>query len=280
MAVEYGFKAREINDKSIPTKEEMFHIPFEMRHKVQDYRYSNHGIPSIYLGQSIYDCYIELNSPSLDDFWVSLFAFSHINLIDLTLSSKFYDISVLIDYVKKDEEKYYANLDRFVDDVLLWPLIMACSIPCKYPEDSFQQEYIIPQILYQFCSEFNKFIGIKYMSTKTKYVNQHIHQYAMVNYALPAHDVRRSGYCPKLASQLALTAPIKISQIQNIDKTSENSTSANGFPILSNMHESLKNDDIILMLDKMTVYFDKLVQSFIKDKNADLIKPLYGWSKA
>ena len=166
---EYGFKARVVTNKEpTPCKEGMFHIPFELRHKVQDNRFSIHGIPSVYLGQSIYDCYMELGCPSLDTFWVSLFTFTqdknnvlsanHINLIDLTLAQ--HDFHILWASVKKDDESYYAALDRLIDDILLWPLIMACAVPCKYPKAPFQQEYIIPQILYELCSEYNEFVGI------------------------------------------------------------------------------------------------------------------------
>ena len=290
MHAEYGFKAKIINSKeSAPTREDMFHIPFEMRHLVQDNRYSIHGIPSIYLGRSIYDCYVELGSPSLDNFWVSLFTFSqdtknilsaeHIYLIDLTLSYRSHDIKILFEHTKKDEEGYTTALDCLVDDILLWPLIFACSILCKNPKAAFQQEYIIPQILYQLCSEYNKFVGIKYSSTKTKYVDKNIFPRAMDNYALPAHDVRRSGYCPKLVSQLMLTKPITVNQSKDIEINTKNSYSSLGFPILSNMHESLKKDEIILLLDKMTIYFDRLICSFMEKKNTELITPLYGWKE-
>jgi len=276
---EFGFKARIIeSDKLVPSREAMFHIPFEMRHLVKDNRYSIHGVPSIYLGKSIYTCYIELGSPSLNNFWVSLFTFSDINLIDLTLSSGFYDIGILLDYVKEDEEKYIVRLDRLVDDILLWPLIMACAIPCKYSKATFKQEYIIPQILYELCSEeYNNYVGIKYLSTKIKYVNKNIYQRAMENYALPAHNVRRSGYCPKLASQLILTMPIAASQSQDIEIDIKESDSLCGLPILSNMHESLKNDETILSLDKMTIYFDRLVHSFMEERKTELLAPLNGW---
>ena len=281
MPVEYGFKARVINStEPVPSRKEMFHIPFEKRHLVKDNRYSIHGIPSIYLGKSIYDCYVELGRPSLDNFWVSLYTFSHISLIDLTLSSGLYDIEISIDRVKKDEERYIVSLDRMVDDILLWPLIMVCAIPSKYPEAAFKQEYIIPQILHELCSnEFNNYVGVKYTSTKKRLVNKNIYQHAMDNYALPAHDVKRSGYCPKLTSQLTLSAPILVTESQDIMIEARHGYSPVGLPILSDMNESLKRDEIILKLDKMTMYFDCLIQSFMKEKKTDLIKPLYGWKE-
>ena len=100
----------------------------------------------------------------------------------------------------------------------------------------------------------------------------------MNNYALPAHDVRRSGFCPKLASQLMLTMPIHPNQCNHLEIKTENNFSSLGFPILSNMHDSLKKDSIIVTLDKMTIYFDKLMHSFMEG-DVDLITPLYGWKR-
>ncbi|MEA5003913.1 MAG: hypothetical protein VB081_10485 [Christensenella sp.] len=287
---EFGFKARVISDsKTVPTREDMFHIPFEKRHLVQDNRYSIHGVPSVYLGRSIFDCYLELGKPELDNFWVSLFTFSQnaenvleanqINLIDLTISHSNHKTSIIWEHVKKDEDGLKAKLDCFVDDILLWPLVMTCSVSCKYPNDAFQQEYIIPQIIYQFCSDYNEFVGIKYISTKYKNVSADIYLHALSNYALPAHDVRRAGYCPKLASQLALTEPVNIKQCLEVKIDTQNNISTNGFPILTNMNKSLKDDEILLLLDKMTLHFDSLLLSFMKEKNAEILKPLYGWKE-
>ena len=149
----------------------------------------------------------------------------------------------------------------------------------KYPKEPFQQAYIIPQIIYQLCKSNNEFVGIKYSSTKLQYMDSNIFQHAMDNYALPAHDIRKAGYCPKLSSQLILTEPVTINHSHNKEIGINESYSSNGFPILSNMHESLKNDEIIVALDKMTMYFDDLVCSFMKEKNTEIIRPLYGWSE-
>ena len=288
---EFGFRGAIIKpDEPAPTRKRMFHMPFEMRHLVQDYRYSIHGLPSIYLGRSIYDCYVELGSPSLDNFWVSLFNFSqnpenvfgskqHINLIDLSLSYKKHEMDITLNHFKNKEESLTYALDQLANDILLWPLIMVCSIPCKYPEAKFKQEYIIPQTLYQLCSDYNEYVGIRYLSTKTRCISDNIYPHAMENFALPAHDVRKAGYCPKLASQLVLTMPITFNKSQDIEIYTEDSYSSFGFPILSNMHESLQRDKTILYLDKMTIYFDRLIHSFMEEKKADLLTPLYGWKE-
>ncbi len=286
---EFGFRGAVIKPtEPVPSRARMFHMPFENRHLVQDFRYSIHGLPSIYLGRSIYACYLELNCPSLDNFWVSLFNFSqdpkspfgskqYISLIDLTICFEKHKMDILISHVKNDEESLITALDQLANDILLWPLIMVCSIPCKYPDASFKQEYIIPQILYQLCSDYDEHIGIKYISTKAKYFDGNNYPHPMENYALPAHDARKAGYCPKLASKLVLTTPITASMCNTIEIESNNGYSSLGFPIISSIYKIYEDDKTILLLDKMTTYFDKLIHSIMEDRKIELLTPLFGW---
>jgi len=289
---EFGFKARVIeNAKERPTKEEMFHIPFQLRHLVPPNRYSIHGIPSVYLGTSIYDCYIELGKPRLEDFFVSLYCFrSTLNLEDSNNPVQLIDLSfnnshqgALITYhVLKKEQEYIEALDKMVMDILLWPLIKVCSMECKFPEAPFKQEYIIPQLIYQFCSQNDEFVGIKYLSTKKASVHNKIYDTFMMNYALPAYRVAKSGYCNKLAAELSFTEPINIfwddisfsvkPEHEIIHRT------ANGFPIISSLDDDLKADDSIVGMDKMTVYFDDLIKKFTSRTDIKTLAPLSGWA--
>ena len=52
------FRARVQREGDAPPtiRKDMFHIPFEKRHLVSGQRFSIHGVPSVYLGESIYDC--------------------------------------------------------------------------------------------------------------------------------------------------------------------------------------------------------------------------------
>jgi len=228
---------------------------------------------------------LELGKPPLENLWVSLFCFSqdkedplspkHINLIDLTIFDDIHNLNVLTYHSFKKEKEYQDALDSLVDDILLWPLVMACTIACRYPDGKFKQEYIIPQMLYQLCSDYNEYVGIKYLSTKSP-CNAGTPKHVMVNYALPAQDVKRDGYCPKLKAQLIMTEPITIKE--GLDINTSQSFTTNGLPILS-YHKDLKEDETILALDKMTVYFDRLMQSFRKEKKHKLLCPLDNWSK-
>ena len=155
--------------------------------------------------------------------------------------------------------------------------INASSISCKYPDAPFKQEYIVPQIIYQLCSEKKKFTGVKYYSTKWANCDRDKLKNAMINYALPAQDIKRSGYCPELANHLALTEPITINECEDMQIESKCGYTANGFPIISNMCNSMKENETVLALDRMTMHYDSLVTSFLKDRNLNVLKPLNGW---
>jgi len=275
----FVFKARVHKDGKEPpnSREDMFHIPFENRELVQGQRFSAHGIPSVYLGESIYDCYLELGKPDMDKFWVSLFYFpQETRLVDLTFANQQHDPWLILHQVNKDDEKYAETLNKLADDILLWPLIMACSIVCKYPDAPFKQEYIIPQMLYQLCNADNKFDGVKYYSTKLDGRDRNIIKSAMINYAMPAQDIRASGYCPALRSKLCLTEPITTEVCQNtpiVPIKLGYFTQKLGFPLLSVRNDELKKDETILALDKMTIYFEQLL---MKDCS-NCLSPLDGF---
>ncbi len=66
-------------------RKDLFHIPFELRGKVNTQRYSIPGFPSLYLGRTIYVCWEELNRPKIDDFQVMrLESTKPIKFLDLT----------------------------------------------------------------------------------------------------------------------------------------------------------------------------------------------------
>lgn len=203
----------------------------------------------------------------------------HLRLADLTFADKSHDISLILNSVKNDDVEYMHTLERLVDDILLWPLIMACSIVCKHPEASFKQEYIIPQMIYQFYNHTNGFSGIRYYSTKLGGIDRGKIRNAMINFALPAQDVKRSGFCPRLAGHLALTEPINIRKCDYVQIDAKYGWTPNGIPIVSRLNSDLQQNETVVALDKTSSYFDHLVTKFIKQHDLNLLQPLYGWKE-
>ena len=67
------------------SKEEMFHIPFDKRHLVSNNRFSVHGFPSLYLGESTYICWEEMENPNFDTCNISIFSNDHpLSVINLS----------------------------------------------------------------------------------------------------------------------------------------------------------------------------------------------------
>lgn len=286
----YGFRGRIIeNPTRTPRREDMFHIPFQKRHLVKEHRYSVQGVPAIYLGTSIYDCYVELNSPPIKDFWVSYFCFSqdkkdnydpsNLKLIDLTVpTADFFRVNLLIHSVLKNDIEF----DKFIEDIynriVLWPLIKTCSIARKYPHAPFQHEYIIPTLLFQLCAKSTSISGIKYDSTQKNNCPNGIYPHALQNIAIPAHNISEKGYCSDLEARLILTEPFCATNLEDsVNATFSHGMTHNGLPILSDMHPSLKSDAILLALDKLTMHFDNLIDLMVQQKDTNLIAPLNGW---
>jgi len=55
------------------SREDLFHIPFEERHKVATQRYSIPGLPCLYLSGSLYTCWEEMGRPPFHELHVAAF---------------------------------------------------------------------------------------------------------------------------------------------------------------------------------------------------------------
>jgi hypothetical protein len=74
---------------------EMFHIPFELRGKVNTQCYSIPGFPCLYMGKTIYAAWEELKRPSLDSFQVvRLKSVKKLKLLNLTSEDLAYNCSL------------------------------------------------------------------------------------------------------------------------------------------------------------------------------------------
>ncbi len=203
---DFFYRMRVKEDNYIFSKDEMFHIPFHMRHIISTQRFSIPGFPSLYLGETAYICWEELKRPDLNKLQVSKYELiKNLRLIDLTFN------------VTENENKldfdYYKQL-------MIWPLIASCSYKVKHNNASFKAEYIIPQFLLQWVNERNDFDdekhqidGIKYNSTHLK--DTHNKNYGEIsNIVLPVKSNLSEGYCMKLLDYFNVSDPISYNTIQ------------------------------------------------------------------
>lgn len=164
----------------IVDREEMLHIPFNMRKVVATQRYSIPGYPCLYLSGSIYGCWLELNKPNINELYVSRYEVNRdIKVLDLSLLPQ----DVFCGKLSNDSDIYIKAVNGseiYIEDIIskylyTWPIICASSFIVKEEGRVFKSEYIIPQLLVQVIrnrtigSDQIEVEGIRYFSTKCNY---------------------------------------------------------------------------------------------------------------
>ncbi|QQL51210.1 RES domain-containing protein [Mucilaginibacter ginkgonis] len=178
-----------------------FHIPFEKRGLVKTQRFSIPGFPSLYIGSSLYVCWEEMNRPNINDFQAVR--------LSLTSSLKVLDLSPPPNVNTISSERRYHYL-------MIWPLVMACSVQIRNHKDTFKPEYIVPQLLLQWVREKEDIDGIAYQTTHIDFRNN-ISKGDFFNLVLPVKDNRARGLCSHLKSKFVMTnaTSIQLSQCSN-----------------------------------------------------------------
>ena len=112
----------------------MLHIPFSKRGKTGNYRFSIPGIPSLYLGNTSYSCWVELGRPSEHDFYVSP--------VLLDGSQRLLNLAVMT-------RKQWNLHDDDADYVRCWLKLIMLMIATSYVVEEenrvFRSEYIVSQ---------------------------------------------------------------------------------------------------------------------------------------
>lgn len=188
---------------------DLFHVPFEERQKLNSYRYSIPGYPTLYFSNSIYLAYKELGDPNYDDIHVSKF-----------LHTKHFNNSeTLLDMTNKPMWDLPQVQFRFL---ARWILTMSCSVKVGHPNFPFKPEYVLPQIIFQWVKNninigHRKVIGVSYSSTKISDNKEGFYGF-FYNTAIPIHHSNKIGFCDVLAKQFRLTKPISFNEALKLEK--------------------------------------------------------------
>lgn len=137
------------------SKNELFHIPFNLRNLIKTQRFSIPGYPCLYLANSIYVAWEEMRRPELTKLLSVRFQTQRkIKYLDLsnTVYQKNYDRTNM------DEQSLLFHLTA-------WPLIAACSVKVPDSDAAFKPEYIIPQMVLQWVKNEKRHEAIKFSST-------------------------------------------------------------------------------------------------------------------
>jgi hypothetical protein len=204
------------------SRKELFHVPFEIRHRVQNQRYSIAGLPCLYLGSSTWICWEELGRPDLDRVFVSRFRIvEETKVLDFQFPPPTawvafqYALNESINqlYPTTAAELRSRYNDGFIAAyIAFWPLIAACSVGRGSRDGAFYPQYIVPQLLLQWVTKARRVDGIRYFSTRTRPgADPH------TNCAFPAREIAASGRCSYLRRKFHLTDPIAWSILREID---------------------------------------------------------------
>ncbi|EPQ7861009.1 MULTISPECIES: hypothetical protein [Enterobacter cloacae complex] len=214
------FRVRK-SDRPLSSRKDMFHIPFKQRHLVKAQRYSVAGLPCLYLGTSLYICWREMDKPDFDKLYISSFKTQQKdNSLLLHLGPDFLYRPSLI--ISKTDRKY--DYETKLAYLALWPLIIACNYLKQHDNASFNQEYIIPNLLMQWISRNNntEIAGIAYRSTK---LASNAVGARGINVVMPPKirydEMIKNDFCPKLCSVFKFTLPVSWQVLKTLDYRSE-----------------------------------------------------------
>ena len=186
-----GFRVREGSHYNKIT--DLFHIPFELRHKCSSYRFSILGFPSLYLAESLPTALNEVRAKSDNDFCITQYEYNgEIALIDLALIPR------------------QMQLWEIYSQLMFYPLIAACGLKVKNENSPFKPEYVIPQLFFQIVKmDMPEFAGVSYISTRS--ANPDFTDMRQRNYVLFVPETSLTkGYSSQLAEKLTACDPICI----------------------------------------------------------------------
>ena len=210
------YRAR-IGSNKAYSKSQMFHLPFSEREFANTQRFSVPGLPCLYLSNSIYVCWEELNRPPLSKFQVSRFQQEDSKLKILNIS--FTPIQLKWHCKTYEENKGQGKYDY---DYLLfwflmvWPLSLVCSLSVMNEEVPFKQEYIFPQFLLEWVTSEKDIDGIKYFSVKANPYNKEDFSY-FTNYVFPPKKMDSGNYCSHLKKSFKLSDPFSVEVFEIAD---------------------------------------------------------------
>ena len=200
-------------------RKELFHIPISKKHLVRTERYSMPGHPCLYLSSQEELCWFECNKP--EEFAIARFELPR----DEDNCLKFIDFSEKLMPLMHSFFCWFHNENDkdsvrkyLLKHLYSYPLRAACSVMVEYPEGSFKEEYIIPQMLVQWILIDDDFDGVRYESSsnsdEVKFMGGH-------NIVLVTSNYDPDGYDKKLRKLIKICEPVlvKATSVDDITKS-------------------------------------------------------------
>lgn len=186
------FRARCSSDAKTIAPIDMLHLPFYIRGKSGNYRFSIPGVTSLYLANTSYGCWIEMGKPSEHDFYVSPM------ILEGTL--RVFNLAVRAADLGPTND---AREDFIHCWLKLLMLMIATSYRIEENNRTFRSEYIISQSIMLACKK----LGVDGVAYFSKRVEADGFAYAAINLALFADYDRRRSY-GKICERIKVDQPM------------------------------------------------------------------------
>jgi hypothetical protein len=211
--IPFLYRIRQIRRTTMPPlrREDLFHIPFEKRHKVPSDRYSIPGLPCLYLSGSLYTCWEELGRPPFHEVQAAAFWLKDPNSVKIlnfaNVPAHFLSCVNANDVEPVDGGLTKQDVERHISmSLVLWPLMASSSITEKHRRSPFKPEYLIPQMLLQWLRNNDEFDGVCYFSTNVR-ARSTPSVFPLCNFAFPAKQIKPTGWCNHLCRMFRMTEP-------------------------------------------------------------------------
>lgn len=216
----YRVRTKDNEDEKtiIETKEDILHLPFKMRDRAGDMRFSRKGMPCLYLGTTTYICSKECMWDSAKEkMYASVFVPNDygekLKVLNLTISPAL--INGLHYKILGEEGTKIRKLQNSM--LQIFPLIIATSFSIEHSSNEKDKyEYYISQALMRVINRC-KIDGIAYLSMK----GENEFQYPQgVNLALPACDISEKKQYSKICEGFNISNPILFDKQEKYTKSS------------------------------------------------------------
>ena len=211
------FRARQGAATANFKRKDMKHVPYSLREKVGNTRYSIRGIPCLDLGNSIYVCCCEAQKSGGEQIWISRYV-PRQSVRILNLSTTAFELVNATTFIKGltnnsfTDDKYTSIVKEYFSN---WILQSACSVYVKREaEVPFKEEYIIPQRLMCMIKQFG-IDGIMYFTVRDR--GSFISHLCWIskNIAMPAFDTINSAHSEKIDHLFMMSEPLYLEDFKN-----------------------------------------------------------------
>lgn len=196
---------RESEKDEISELAHIVHLPYEMKEKASNMRFSRVGCPCLYLGTTTYVCCRECGwDVSNEEMFAAAFIPNSqgkkLKILNLTISQ-----ALINGIYQKSSHNSEKGHKLQIMMLKVFPLVIATSFSIKDRHREIKYEYLISQALMRVINEIG-IDGIAYLSMKGKNEFQYPHG---VNLALPALDISEEKQYSGICDMFNISSPVK-----------------------------------------------------------------------